>query len=204
MLNFRRIGQDEFEAYVEYRLLRTSSCDAPCRRQRLQTFGSSKSTTKKQKQIDHDRKIQQTCLKKQLVMLSHGQQLPAECATTFIARPCAIAGPDDLPIGGAKSKVTDFYESRYKKSRVIVTCLPGNWQPESVILEGMFIIQVPPAPGIATLGEYTQMIFRRFIDPHLKAGVTEVHILFDRHIPQKKLRGRRKTRLVTSIHTTAA
>ena len=69
-LTFRKIGQAEFEAHVNYRILHTPSTNAPRRRKHLQTLGSRKATKKKLKQIERDRKIQQTCLKKQLVTVS--------------------------------------------------------------------------------------------------------------------------------------
>ena len=46
LLNFRQVGQTEFEHYISYRILCTPSTDAPRRRKRLQTFGSAKYTTK--------------------------------------------------------------------------------------------------------------------------------------------------------------
>lgn len=39
-INFRQIGQAEFEDHVSYRILHTPSTDAPRRRKRLQTFSN--------------------------------------------------------------------------------------------------------------------------------------------------------------------
>ena len=61
LLNFRKIGQAAFEDHVSYRILHTPSADTPRRRKRLQTFGSTKQTKKKIKQMDRERKILQTC-----------------------------------------------------------------------------------------------------------------------------------------------
>ena len=47
LLNFRQIGQTEFENHVRYRILHTPSTDAPRRCKRLQTFGSTKKKLKK-------------------------------------------------------------------------------------------------------------------------------------------------------------
>ena len=139
LLNFREIGQAEFEAHVSFCILRTPSTDAPHRRKRLQTFASTKVTRKKPKQIDRDRKIQQTCMKKQLVLLTRGEKLPQECGTTFIPRPFALVGAEELPTKGNKSQTTDFLETRYKRVGVIVSALPNNWVPQSVILEGTYV-----------------------------------------------------------------
>ena len=43
----------------------------------------------------------------------------------------------------------------------------------------MFLIQTAPPPGVTTFRQYTDMLLKRFTVPHLKAGVQEVHILFD-------------------------
>ena len=56
LLNFHNIGQAEFEAHVNYCILRTPSNR---RRKHLQTFTSTKAARKKLKQIDTDWKIQQ-------------------------------------------------------------------------------------------------------------------------------------------------
>ena len=114
LMNFRRIGQAEFEDHVSYLILRTPSTDAPRRRKRLQTFSSTKTTKRKLKQIDHDRKIRQTCLKKQVVVLACGEQLPPDFSSYFTLVhffSCALADPDGIPHKGNKSKATDFLET---------------------------------------------------------------------------------------------
>ena len=58
-------------------------------------------------------------------------------------------------------------------------CPHLNWRPESVLLEGMFLIQTPSSPEIATFLEYAQMLFDCYALPHIQAGVLEVHILLD-------------------------
>ena len=109
LLNFRNIGQAEFEAHVSYRILRTPSTNTSRKRKRLQTFTTTTATRKRVKQIDRDRKIQQMCMKKQLVMLTRGEQLPQSCASNFIPRPCALVGSEGLPTKGHKSKATNFF-----------------------------------------------------------------------------------------------
>lgn len=115
-------------------------------------------------------------------MLARGEQLPAQCGSNFIPRPCAISGPDGLPHKGN----TDIYQTRYKKCSVIVSDFPSGWIPESVILEGMFVIQTAPLPGVSTFRQYTDMVLKRFVQPHLRAGATQVHVLFDDSIQYPK------------------
>ena len=57
LLNFRRIGQEEFETHVNYRTLRDPRVSAPERRKYLHTFASTKARKKKEKQLDHERKL---------------------------------------------------------------------------------------------------------------------------------------------------
>ena len=102
-------------------------------------------------------------MKKQLVMLSRGDQLPSDFVSNFIARPCALSDPNGLPHKGNKSKATDFFETRYKRFDVIVSTFPSGWIPDSVILEGMFLIQTAPPPGVSTFEQYTDMLLSRFI-----------------------------------------
>ena len=130
------------------------------------------------KKIERDKNIQQTCMNKQLVMLTWGDQLPSGCVSNFITRPCALSDSNGLPHNGNKSKATDFFETRYKRFDVIVSAFPSGWIPDSVILEGMFLIQTAPPPGVSTFRQYTDTLLNRFIHPHLRAGATEVHVLF--------------------------
>ena len=199
LLNFREIGQLEFEAHVNYRILRTPSADAPRRRKRLQTFTNTKATQKRLKQIDRERKIQQTCMKKQLVVLANGQQMPPECEFTFI--------PDQMNYLQKVTRVKQLiFETRYKKVSVIVSNFQTSWVPESVILEGMFLIQTAPPPGVTTFQQYTEMLLKRLVLPHLRAGTLEVHLVFDdpdqAESPKEiELQLREKSASIDSDHT---
>ena len=83
LLNFRTIGQEEFQAHINYRILRDPSMGAPERRKRLHTFGSSKAIKKKEKQIDKEKKLHQTCMKKMMVMFARGESVPQGCGSQF-------------------------------------------------------------------------------------------------------------------------
>ena len=41
------------------------------------------------------------------------------------------------------------------------------------------MIQTPPSPGIETFTQYCKLLLTRFVCPHIKAEVQEVHVLFD-------------------------
>lgn len=70
-----------------------------------------------------------------------------------------------------------WLEKRYKG--LVVNNLPVGWIPESVFLEGMFMINVSPLACHHTLKEYTQFLVRRYVLPHFVKGAKEVHIVFD-------------------------
>ena len=180
LLSFRTIGESDYEAYVKYRILHQPSSAAPQRRKRLQTFSETKKTKARHKQIQKEEKLIQTCMKKrQLVMLNKGNILPETCRPPFIAFPRAIADENGLPHKANKSLPTTFLEARYRRLNVIIHELPSHWVPDSVLLEGMFMIQSSPCPGIITYKQYANMLFQQYIFSHIKMGVKEIHVIFD-------------------------
>ena len=66
---------------------------------------------------------------------------------------------------------TDIFETRHKNLDVIVSAFPV---PDSVIL-----IQTAPLPGVSTFGHYTDLLLKCFVQPHLRAGATQVHVFFN-------------------------
>ena len=56
---------------------------------------------------------------------------------------------------------------------------PRGWAPDSVIIEGIFLINIAP---LAIMKDYVLFL----VIPHFAKGVKETHILFDR--PAGKLR----------------
>ena len=94
----------------------------------------------------------------------------------YIELPRAICTPDGVPHKGQKSYTTTYLEKRYSN---IVNKFPGGWVPDSVILEGMFLINTTPLASHSAMKEYVMFLFKRFIHPHLSAGAKEVHVIFD-------------------------
>ena len=86
-----------------------------------------------------------------MVMFTKGENVPPTCGVQFTPLPLAIVGTDELPYKGNKSTATNLFETRYKDANGIVYRFPQQWLPDSDILEGMFIIQTPPSPGITTM-----------------------------------------------------
>lgn len=180
LMTFRDIGKKAFETRIEYDILRNPSVKAPKRQKRLLTFTERKSRRKKVSDIEKERKLQVECWKKRLEFISKtGTQLPAfrQC----IELPRAIATSDGKPVHGTKSNATKVYEKRYEEAHppIITTSLPPDWNPDTIIMEGMFLINITPWSGHQNIGEYADFLLRQHVLMHYRNGVSEVHLLFD-------------------------
>lgn len=181
LMNFRNIGQAEFESSIEYHILRTPSVKLPKHRKNLLTFTERRSRRKKVSQVERERKIQIECWKKRVAFAnntgSHVQSTYQQC----IELPRALATSDGSPTKGTKANSTKVYEKRYESVSppIISTSLPQAWAPDAVIVEGMFMINVTPWSVHKTLGNYGEFLIRQHILPHFRNGATEVHLLFD-------------------------
>ena len=71
------------------------------------------------------------------------------------------------------------YESRYKECNLITHTLSSEWVPDTVIIEGMFIITTKPLASQKTMASYGSFLIRRFILPHFLIGSIQVHVFFD-------------------------
>ena len=56
---------------------------------------------------------------------------------------------------------------------------PSQWITDVVILEGMFLVQTPPIPTMSCMRDYVNLLLAKSVRPHLKAGDTAVHVVFD-------------------------
>ena len=72
----------------------------------------------------------------------------------YLELPCALHTPSPEPHKGQNSYATKFYEKTYGDVR-----LSGLWVPDTVVLEGMFLINmVTPA----TRRDYAVFLVKRF------------------------------------------
>ena len=80
-----------------------------------------------------------------------------------------------------KANSTKAYEKRYEHASppVIRTTLPPEWIPTTVVMEGMFLINITPWSAHKSMGEYAHFLLRQHILPHFRNGATEVHLLFN-------------------------
>ena len=90
--------------------------------------------------------------------------------------PRALVDKNGLPYKTNKSSTTKYFVNRYKNSPILSSMLP--WFPTSVILEGMFMIQMAPLPTNERMRDYAKMLFLRYAKFHFISAI-EVHIVFD-------------------------
>ena len=141
LLTFRDVGKKHFNAYVQKVYLKKNSKEK-LKFHKLKTFSTQTKVTKRnynqlQKEKDHVTK----CLKRRL--LSHSREEIRGSDEQYLELPRAIADPDGIPHKGTKSSTTAFYLQRYGEE-VILSSFPQDWLPDTVILEGMFMINTPP------------------------------------------------------------
>ena len=145
--NFRLIGQETFNYYVETRLLNVPSTDAPKRKKCLTTFTITATQKKKEKLIDYERKISQRFLKRQLNWITEQGLENVNTDSLFgpiPAVPRALVDSKGFPQKSSKASTTEFFEKRYTEPPVIIHQFRQQWTPDSVILEGMFLIETTP------------------------------------------------------------
>ena len=97
-----------------------------------------------------------------------------------IELPRAIATVEDKPLKGAKSNTTKFYEKRYEKldPPIISTTVRDGWTPDTVMIEGMFLINITPWTAHKTICDYADFLLKQYILPYYRT-TTEVNVLFD-------------------------
>ena len=68
--------------------------------------------------------------------------------------------------------MTKSLEKRYKD--LICNQLPVGWVPDTVVVEGMFMINTSPLSTHSTMKEYAEFLLRRIVMSHFGKGSTEV------------------------------
>ena len=102
-----------------------------------------------------------------------------ESGEQYVELPRALCDIDGKSTTGQKSLATGFYQTRYKETPFIFNAFPDNWIPNSVIIDGMFLINTRPLGCHKTMADYGAFLLKRFVSPYLRKGTKEVHILFD-------------------------
>ena len=121
LMNFREIGEKEFEKYVEYNILHKPSTNAPNRKRKLLTFSHHKANKTPINQLEKDKQLIMKCLQKRLKWYQQTGKTIERLAEQYIPFPLAISDNKGNPIKGQKSFTTKVFETRYKDSPYPVT-----------------------------------------------------------------------------------
>ena len=182
LLNFRDIGQTEFLNHISFYLLKEPSTTATVRKRRLQTLSKKKVNKQRFSQLEKDRSLVLSCMKKKLRWSLRTGTPVAKGGEQLIALPLAISDHEGNPNKGQKSSMTKALTTRFTKcgdQSIVMNNFPEKWQPECCLIDGMFLINTTPLGSHTTFGDYGHFLIQRHIIPHFIRGCTEVHILFD-------------------------
>ena len=82
----------------------------------------------------------------------------------------------DFLTSPTRAQLPIFFQQRYQNPQPIIKKLPYGWTPDTVIMEGMFLLQTAPLPTMSCMRIH---ILNRFVRPHFAAGATSVQVVFD-------------------------
>ena len=163
-------------------LLARQSTNTPNRKKRLVTFSITKVHKQRVKVVERERRLSERFLKRQLAWINEkglGQIDLDSLLGPISPLPRALIGENQLPYKANKSSATQYLTKRYHEVPVVIEYPPPQWAPHAAILEGMFMIQTTPSPGISCMKEYAELLMAQYVRPHLQAGSLEVHVIFD-------------------------
>lgn len=177
MLRFYEVGMTAFKSHVATRLLHQAVVvDAPHRKKQLKTFLPKKKRASKTSMAEKNKKLVNRCLRKMMVQSKNSGE-PIPILGQFISLPLAIATPSGNMVHGEKSNSTAAFRRRY--SAAFTDTYPEGWRPQCIILEGMFLINSGPSTSVRTFRDYTMHVLTSLVLPRFRAGVKEVHVVFD-------------------------
>ena len=156
--------------------MREPTASVPMRLRRLQTFCPPRIKRKKIKQKEQEQNLVTACMRRQMAWAAE-TNTAAPHTGQYLEMPRAICCSNGLPHNGQKSYATHFLGKRYKNC--VVHTLPSGWIADSIILEGMFIINTSPLVSHRTRRDYSNFLINRFVLYYFCKGINEVHIVFD-------------------------
>ena len=144
LLNFREIGTTDLINYVNHRILKIPSTNAPKRKNKLVTMAPKKKRIMNQK--EKDMKQVNTCLRQRLAWCNRTGQTFDQTVEQYSVYPRAIADENECPLKGSKSVWKEKLCKRYTdvSSPVISDMLPDQWSPDGIIIDAMFLINCKP------------------------------------------------------------
>ena len=103
MLQFRSIGQDEFDRHVAYYILKEASVHPPLRKKRLLTLSQKMTTRRQVTQLEKHRRMVQKCLHKKLKWSKQTGRPIDKIQEQYVPLPLALAESNGMPIKGQKT-----------------------------------------------------------------------------------------------------
>ena len=180
LLSFHQLGKKLFENRVKAYVLKQASVQVPQKRKALLTFATKPKRNRRHlTSLERELKTVQRCMRLKIANAIRNGTTADVRGEQYLELPRALCDIDGLPTKGQKSLVTNFYQCRYKESSIITHQFPPNWIADSVIIDGMFLINCSPLGSHKTMADYGNFLLKRFITPHLRKGSKEIHLLFD-------------------------
>ena len=164
MLSFREIGVRAFKQYVETRIIRrSSSVNAPLRRQKLLTMSTMKTKKKRLTPKEQEAKQVIKCLRRRLQWCSTSKSTFDPGEEQYSVLPRALANEDGIPHKSSKSHWTDKLQQRYQSSEFKLISSSLAWVPQTVIIDAMFIIHTRPLRRTSNIAEYGKLLFNQYV-----------------------------------------
>ena len=130
LLNFRQIGQEDYELRIAYFILRQPSVEAPNRKRRMQTFSVRQVKTRRVSQLEKDKRLILAAMKKKMQYSKKTGRPIDKPGEQLLEYPVALCDHDGKLLKGQKSYTTNSLEARYKTSQppVFTAALPTGWR----------------------------------------------------------------------------
>ena len=135
----------------------------------MHTFSDQK-VSKKLSNSEKEKKIVSLCLKRRL----KAKCIPAtgKCEQ-YLELPRAIATSEGVPQKGDKANARSYLDKRYQ-----IQLQDNNWTPDTVLIDGIFLIYTNPIPN-TKMADYVLFLIARYAVHYLQKGVNDIHIIFD-------------------------
>lgn len=152
LLNFRDIGEREYNNFIKCRILRLSSSnEAPSKKHRLQTMDPGTKVGKKVLMLkDKVNKQVTKCLRRRLAWCNATGQRYDPGLEQYSVYPRALSDCKGNPSKGVKStwtaKLREYYPSAFGERR--------SWTPDTVVIDAMFLLNTTPRRQSKTIGSY--------------------------------------------------
>jgi hypothetical protein len=105
LLNFRLIGEEEYFQRISAVTLKQPSASAPNRKHNIKTFTEKKPINKKTTQVEKDRQLILSAMKRKIQF------------SKKTGKPLALCDHQGIPLKGQKSTTTKYLEKRYQHAQ---------------------------------------------------------------------------------------